>query len=124
MKIADINKLDLNNTYFKIGKTSITVKDLNNKTIGVITGVNTWNNMQFNQKVDWNIKFHKMGINGLDIVNKLIFVNNEMYFFHDKSFYNEMQEDKDFYADDINKLNNQLALCNSAGITTYKVILY
>lgn len=78
-----------NDYYIKVGKTSITIKDEKNKTRGVIRGINTWDSLQFNQKVDWNIKL-KLNIKG--ITDKLIFYNNKVYYLFNKRLYKEQIE--------------------------------
>lgn len=118
--------------YIKIGRTSITIKDQQGKTRGVIRNINTWNSLQFNQKVDWNIKFKKMGINIQNIADKLIFDHNKVYYLFNKKLYNEQKEmirklkDKEGYClnnciNIINKMDREAMLCKSNNITVLYV---
>lgn len=84
---------NLNNDYYiKVGKTSITIKDWKGKTRGIIRNINTWNSLPFNKKVDWNIKFKKMGINIQNIADKLIFDYDKVYYLFNKKLYNEQKQ--------------------------------
>lgn len=118
MKIKEINNLNLNNYYLKLSKNSITVKDENNKTRKVINDISNVRELQFNKKVDLNIKLKKQGCQLMDLLslidNLYIDKDNNLYCFIDQSyidFINEVKND-DYYK----KYNNLCNICNKANV--------
>lgn len=121
-----------NNLTIKVGKTSITIKDQENKTRGVIRNINTWKTLQLNKKVDWNIKFNKLGFNVQKLADKLIFKDDKIYYLFNKRQYNihkeainkyKNKENFDITSDIeiIKKIDHKLELCNKYNIEVLKV---
>lgn len=116
------------NFHIKIGKTSIAIKDGQDKTRGIIRSIDTWNSLQFNKKVDWNVKFKRSGFNLSSIdTSKLIFDNNRIYYLFNKRLYNSQKEtieqlkDKKGYCVDtciniIEKMDREVELCKNNNI--------
>jgi len=115
-----------------VGKTSITIKDQNDKTRGVIRNINTWDNLQFNKKVDWNIKFNEMGLDIRKICKNLVFKDNKVYYLFNKRIYNmhkewiEKLEGKEGYDltssyETIKRMNDEVELCNKYNIEVLAV---
>lgn len=73
----------LNNQIVKISNKSITVKDENNKTKNVITGIESFYSMPFNRQMDWNMKFHKYGKMPLD---RMFLHNDKWYLLIDQNY--------------------------------------
>jgi len=83
MKIKEIDNLNLNDYYLKLSKNSITIKDINNKTRKVINDVSSVQDLQFNKKVDLNIKLQRQGISLAELLNKY----NNLYIDKDNNLY-------------------------------------
>lgn len=84
MKIKEIDNLNLNDFYLKLSKNSITVKDSFNKTKKVINDIKSVNSLQFNKKVDINIKLSKKGVRLTDLLNKCanLYVDDSNNLYH------------------------------------------
>lgn len=65
----------------KICKTSITVKDENGKTCGVVTGVKTWKTLSPREQFDFAKAIKKSGIWGskFDILKNTVFCGKQIY---------------------------------------------
>lgn len=132
MEIQELFTLDPS-MYIKIGKTSITVKDNNDKTRGIIKNVWTFGNLQFNKQVDINILLNKIGLNGklFDTSKNLLQDGKQLYYLFDIADYNKTKEDilkygnnpiynVDFLVNRLEKFNTVLELLE--GNETIKLI--
>lgn len=83
MKIEEITT----NHKIKISPNSITVKDYQrNKTVGVIIGIRTLQQIPFREQIPFYNKLHKTNIPRKKInyiLNSCVFVDNEIYYFYD-----------------------------------------
>ena len=124
MDIKELKNLD-NGYTLRVGKTSITIKDKNNKTRGIVNNIETFKNMQFNKKMEWTIKFNKTGINGKLPINDLVFIGNKIYYIHNNKKLEEYREDYKIYdsklrKEQIEKIENYLILCKNNNIECIK----
>lgn len=90
----------------KIGKTSITIKNDNGKTCGVVRGVTSLADMQFNKQAEYSRVLRKNGLLGNETNMKDIIVSDgKMYCFRNaytKEFYEKFHE-KYGYIDDADR---------------------
>lgn len=122
------------NLTIKVGKTSITIKDNQNKTRGIIKDIETWVTMQFNKKAEWNRRFKKQGIDIQNLSDNLIFKDGNVYYMFNKYNYNkhkdfiERLKDKEGFDVTSNikaleKIEKELELCNKLNIEVLRVNL-
>ncbi len=86
---------DLTGKIISISKNSITVKDENDKTRGVVRNISCMKDMQANKLFDASNKLRKMGIDRAEVMNIIKFLfpyENEFYFFADNHFIKEERE--------------------------------
>ena len=81
MKITDIT-LDYR---IKACKTSITVKDQEGKTKGVITDCRTFQNMSTRDQFDLHNKLKKFGVNNLDIASHCVIKDGNIFYLYNVS---------------------------------------
>jgi hypothetical protein len=69
----------------KACKTSITVKDHEGKTKGIITDCRTFHNMFTRDQFDLHNKLKKFGVNNLDIASNCVIKDNNIYYLYNVS---------------------------------------
>ena len=67
----------------KISKTSITIKDENGKTCGVVRNIISVRDMQANKQIDYYHLFRKMGLHGKISTENCLVKDDELYVFRD-----------------------------------------
>lgn len=65
----------------KISKSSITIKDDNNKTCGVIRNITSLYDLQANKQIDYYKTLRKLGLHGKISIKECIIANGTMYVF-------------------------------------------
>lgn len=109
----------------KIGQTSITIQDNNNKTKGIIKHIQLYKNMEFNKKFDVSMDFRKKGLMGKLEMDKLVFDNNNIYYLVNSTSVEEFEKDvKEYNADHLmqdledrkNQLKMEIETCNNNNI--------
>lgn len=79
-----MNIVDVQGKMVRIGKTSITVKDENNKTRGVVKNICTWETLPPRRRFNFHKLISQSGIWGNEyLVKNLIFDENEMFLLKD-----------------------------------------
>lgn len=73
---------DLEGKVAYISKNSITMKDDDGKTRGIVRNVKTWSTLVTRELFDWSRKFREMG---LSFSSEYIIVDNEPYYLYDLS---------------------------------------
>ena len=74
---------DCINKKIKISKNSITIKDDNNKTCGVIKNITSLYNMQPNKQIEYYKTLKQIGLHGKISIKDIIVKDNTMYAFRD-----------------------------------------
>lgn len=74
---------DCINKKIKISKNSITIKDDNNKTCGVIRNITSLYNMQPNKQIEYYKTLKQIGLHGKISIKDIIVKDNTMYAFRD-----------------------------------------
>jgi hypothetical protein len=106
MNITDIT-LDYR---IKPSKTSITVKDQNGKTKGIITDCKTFQNMSDRDRFDLHSKLKKSGINSLDIATNCVIKNGDVYYLYNISLKKFIQQYGAYSETEQNKLDKMEAV--------------
>lgn len=80
---------DLKNKRIKISKTSITCKDENDKTCGIVRGIKKFMDVRPNIQVDYFGKIRAAGAwtSNLNVMNNIIMDGNKLYYFDDIGAY-------------------------------------
>lgn len=123
MKIED---LEGKNAY--ITSRSITMKDENGKTRGIVRDIKTYHTLQVRELFDWNTKFKKfhIALNNSYIVKNLVIVNNEPYYLHDlkkDEFYQEHCIDRpDIFETEIRHYNEEHELLEHVKTAGIKIV--
>lgn len=122
MKITDITP----EYKIKPNKTSITVKDNEGKTKGVITDCRTFHNMATREQFELHDQLKKFGINNLEIASNCVLKDGEIYFLYNISsrkwiekygVFDEREQDK------LNKLEAQAKQLKENGIKVIECLL-
>ena len=120
---------DINGDYIKIGKTSITVKNENGKTRGVVTGCTVIDNTIAPRILfDLSTNFKKHGLSIMDFYGNIILKNGEMFYLHNLSlgdFLDKYAKNHDeCFEADFKKQDKQNALRDKAESIGITVINY
>lgn len=80
--------VDLEGKRIYISQNSITVKDENDKTRGIVRNIKTRSSLQSRELFDWSTKFKKLGLDLMNryIVKGLLIVDGEAYYLHDLGY--------------------------------------
>jgi len=101
MNITDIT-LDYR---IKACKTSITVKDHEGKTKGIITDCKTFHNMSTRDQFDLHNKLKKFGINNLEIASNCVIKDGNIYFLYNVSLKKHIEKYGVFDESEQNRLD-------------------
>jgi len=101
MKITDITP----EYKIKPNKTSITVKDNEGKTKGVITDCRTFHNMATREQFELHNRLKKFGVNNLGVASNCVLKDGEIYFLYNISSRKWVEKYGAFDEREQNKLN-------------------
>jgi hypothetical protein len=102
MNITDITL----NYRIKPSKTSITVKDQDGKTKGIITDCKTFQNMSDRDRFDLHSKLKKTGINSLSIASNCVIKDGNIYYLYNVSLKRFIQKYGAFDKEEQKKLDD------------------
>lgn len=97
--------------YVKIGKTSITIKDDDGKTCGIIRNIQKFTDMPPRDQFLYSKSMRKNGFWGTELINNVVFLDKKCYFllnlrvmeFYEKIFANVENLTSEYYAHDLKK---------------------
>lgn len=114
---------DIHGDYIKVGKSSITVKDNNGKTKGIVTNCITFSVMTSRDK----FLLHKKNIS-IDETKNCVIQNGDIYYLHNMYLENWIMQQKrpEFFATEIataEQLKNIAEVMRNKGITVIECII-
>ena len=115
--------MDIENKRVKVSKCSITIKDDNNKTCGIVRNISSLYDIQANKQCDIYLKLKKDGIIAMTYgIKDIIISDGNIYFLND--IRKRMHYEKYGFFDDIEKkkYEKREALINSIKEKGYTVI--
>lgn len=118
--MADIK--DCMNKKIKISKGSITIKDDNNKTCGVVRNITSLYDLQANKQMDYYRKIRDMGLHGKISTRDCIISDGTMYVF--RNMKSKLFHEKYGYIDDNEKqkADEQESIFNTVKASGIEVI--
>lgn len=113
---------DCMNKKIKISKGSITIKDDNNKTCGVIRNIVSLYDLQANKQMDYYRKIHDIGLHGKISIRDCIISDDTMYVF--RNMKSKLFHEKYGYIDDNErqKADEQESIFNTVKASGIEVI--
>ena len=91
---------DLKNRRVRISKNSITCKDDDDKTRGVVRGITKWNDWQFNKQFETSQMISKAGLWGNGLSKNVVVCGNKLYYLYDKREQESYEKSIALFGDD------------------------
>ena len=90
----------------KLSPRSITVKNTENKTIGVVRGITKFKDLRVSESMKYLPMLRKCGVWGSGYIDNVIFCDGKMYYLHnlrkDENYYKYFAADKETFKTDFN----------------------